>query len=320
MKKRYGLEAVASGRRKFILRIIIIIAAIFLLSFLPVFCYKFIHDKILKLDSVSAMYDNWNKHTLEGYKKVYQISTDLLESNPLHNTALTFKGYSSFMLAESETESTQAQLYLNESIFNLRKSLQNCDKKSIPQIKFMLGRAYFYKNKASSYHYYAELVIKYLEEAVELKYESDSIPLMLGLSYAQLGEKEKSIQAFSEALLVRETDTLLFDIAKQYFDMDQRVSKQYLARVLDVSSNEKILKEAHYLLGQIYINEENYEQSEKEFNTMLEMDKNSADAHYGLGLLYEKQGNVIKARDEWKKCLRFQFNHSEALKKMNNVM
>ena len=102
--------------------------------------------------------------------------------------------------------------------------------------------------------------------------------------------------------------------------MDQKVSKQYLARVLDVSSNEKILKEAHYLLGQIYINEENYEQSEKEFNTMLEMDKNSADAHYGLGLLYEKQGNVIKARDEWKKCLRFQFNHSEALKKMNNVM
>ena len=141
---------------------------------------------------------------------------------------------------------------------------------------------------------------------------------MLGLSYASLGETDLSIAAFTQALLVRESDTLLFDIAKQYCKNEQHsVAKQYLVRVLETSSNEELLNSSHILLGQIYINEGNYDEAEAEYNYILQKDDNSADAHYGLGVIYEFRGDSIKARAEWRRCLKIQFNHPGALSKMS---
>ena len=110
-------------------------------------------------NSVSALYDYWKK---QDYEKVYEISTNILDKNPLNNSANTFKGYSAFMLAISESEDMSlAQNYLDESINHLRVSLLNSKKSSTPQIEYALGRTYFIKNKTSSYHYYADLAIKY---------------------------------------------------------------------------------------------------------------------------------------------------------------
>ena len=117
--------------------------------------------------------------------------------------------------------------------------------------------------------------------------------------------------------MVRESDTLLFDIAKQYCNNEQHsVAKQYLARVLETSSNEELVNSSHLLLGQIYINEQKYSEAEAEYNFILQKNENSADAHFGLGLIHELKGDKIKARAEWRKCLKIQSNHSGALKKM----
>ena len=70
------------------------------------------------------------------------------------------------------------------------------------------------------------------------------------------------------------------------------------------------------MLGQIYLEEENYDDAKKEFETILEKDINNADAYYGLGVIYEKQGELVKARAEWRKALRIDVNHQNALKKM----
>ena len=266
------------------------------------------------------MYKNWSLHTEDGYKSVYSSASKILDENPYHNAALTFLGYSSFMLAESETDNIKSQELLDKSIFSLRKAMHGCKKDTLPQIQYMLGRAYFYKNKVSAYHYYADLVVKYLLLAVSNGYKSVDIPLLLGLSYASLGETDESIAAFTEALLVRETDTLLFNIAKQYCNSGQEsVAKQYLVRVMETSQNEELLDDSHILLGQIYTSEGNFSDAEKEFNSILEKNQNSADAHYGLGVLYEKKGDNIKARSEWRKCLKIQFNHKGALKKMSGL-
>ena len=64
-------------------------------------------------------------------------------------------------------------------------------------------------------------------------------------------------------------------------------------------------------------NEGNYDDAEAEYNYILQKDENNADAHYGLGLIYESKGDSIKARAEWRKCLKIQFNHPGALKKMS---
>ncbi|MBP3366981.1 MAG: tetratricopeptide repeat protein [Treponema sp.] len=320
MRRKYGLELFYHKKKAFAVMLAAVFFAVLLIAVLSFVCIRFLRNSAFSRGSVSSIYKNWSLHTEEGYKAVHEASLAILEAKPYHNLALTFLGYSSFMLAESEVDSTRSQELLDQSISSLRKAMRTCKKETLPQIQYMLGRAYFYKNKISAYHYYSDLAVKYLSCAVENGYRSDDIPLLLGLSYAALGETDRSIEAFTESLLVRETDTLLFNIAKQYCNNGQEsVAKQYLVRVIETSQNEELLNGSRILLGQIYTNENNFSEAEKEFLSILEKNENSADAHYGLGILYEKKGDTVKARAEWRKSLKIQANHSGALKKMSET-
>ncbi|QQA02167.1 tetratricopeptide repeat protein [Treponema peruense] len=320
MKAKRVSEKIVRRKNMIVVRIILlagILSAVVLVSF---FSYKAIHRYLFASSSVSAMYDNWELHSRQGYEKVYEISENIIQKKNFHNSARTFRGYSAFMLAEYETDNAKSQTYLDEAVYNLRIALQNCSKDALPQIEYMLGRTYFYKNKLSSYHYYSDLAVKYLNLALDHGYKSDDIPLLLGLSYASLGQTDESIAAFTEALLVRETDTLLFDIAKQYYNNGQgSASKQYLYRVISTTRNESLLEESRILLGQIYTDEGALYDAEKEFTAILEKNENSADAHYGLGVLYEKRGDAVRARAEWRKCLKIKFDHPGALQKMSEA-
>lgn len=186
----------------------------------------------------------------------------------------------------------------------------------LPQLEYMLGKSYFYKNTVSSY-YYSDLAIKYFLKSKKDGYKADDISEYLGLSYASLGMTMDSISAFTEALLVRESDSLLLSIAQQYYIAGQTAAaKQYLFRIISNSKNEELVLKSSTLLGNIYIDEQKYDEAEKEFTTILQKNENSADAYYGLGVIYEKQGDLVKARAEWRNTLRVQVNHPGALKKL----
>ena len=91
----------------------------------------------------------------------------------------------------------QAQTYLDECINNLRIALYSSNDKLTPQLQYMLGSAYFYKNTITT-HYYADLAVKYLLLAQKNGYESNDIAEYLGLSYDSLGMTMESISAFTE--------------------------------------------------------------------------------------------------------------------------
>lgn len=265
-------------------------------------------------NTVTALYDRWQRYD---YRAVYDIAGTIIDKKPLQNTARTFRGYSSFYLAVSEPDITLSQMLLDEAVNNLRIAMQNCKKSMLPQIYYMLGKTYFYKDSISSYRYYADLAVKYLSLAEELGYRSNDIAEYIGLSHAALGHIQQSIAAFTEALLVRESDTLLLAIAEQYCKNGQgAVAKQYLVRANELSSNDDVISRCHLLLGQIYTDDGEYALARKEFDSILEKNENSADAHYGLGVLYEKQGLLVNARSEWRKALKLQVNHPGALQKM----
>ena len=67
------------------------------------------------------------------------------------------------------------------------------------------------------------------------------------------------------------------------------------------------------LLGQIYLDEDNFDEAEQEYRAMLEINPNYADAVYGIGVVYEKRGELVKARSEWRKVLKLDVNHQGAL-------
>ena len=278
------------------------------------FALRALDSKVTKGNSIVNLKSKWKIYDFE---QVYDISSAILYKTPFNNTARMYNGYAAFFLAVSQSDVVQSLTYIDESINSLRIALQGARKGAVSQIEYMLGKAYFYKNLQSSYHYYADLAVNYLLKSKKDGYEADDIPELLGLSYASLGMTMESISAFTEALLVRESDILLLSIAEQYHNVGQDVAaEQYLFRISQDCKDEQVILRSHLLMGNIYLERGKFEDAEKEFNFILEKNENSADAYYGLGVIYENQGDMVKARSEWRKALRIQNNHPLALKKM----
>ena len=274
--------------------------------------YRFVLPRLASRP-VHALSKSWKSYD---YESVYEISKGILNSSPFNNAALTYHGYAAFYLGVSSLDKMNEQNYLDEAINSLRLALLDAQSSLKAQLSYMLGKAYFYKNTVSSY-YYADLAVKYLELAKSRGYKADDIAEYLGMSYAALGMTMDSISSFTEALLVRESDTLLFSIAEQYYKAGQNAAaEQYLFRVIKECDDENLILQSRMLLGSIYIAENKYEEATEEFLSVLEKNENSADAHYQLGILYEKQGDMVKARAEWRNALRIQVNHRGALEKL----
>ena len=317
MKASYSIEDSSYAKKKshFLRNLIRIGVAVALLSLVVFFTYKTILKYQQGRISIKTIKTAWAEYD---YQKVYELSKTFLQDNTYNNTALTYYSYACFFLAQAQTDTQQAQSYLDECINNIRIALYEADKSLKPQLQYMLGRAYFYKNTITT-HYYADLAVKYLLLAKENGYEADDIAEYLGLSYASLGMTMESIGAFTEALLVRESDSLLLSIAEQYYKANElSAAEQYLFRIIKNSDNEDIIIKSENLLGSIYIDKEDYEAAMQEFENVLKKNENSADAHYGIGVIYEKEGNIVKARSEWRKALKIQVNHAGALKKMSD--
>ena len=303
----------AKKKSKFIPLLVIFFIVAVILTVFVVFLCKNIRQKSLNSATTSALIEKWNVYD---YKSVYEISQKILDTNPFNNTALTYHGYASFFLAVSQLDSVSVQSYLDESINSIRVALLKSRKKLTPQLNYMLGKAYFYKNTISSY-YYADLAVKYLEESRRLGYKALDAAEYLCLSYAALEMPMESISAFTEALLTRESDSLLLSIAEQYHKVGQaNTAKQYLFRIKNDCENEELVLKSMNLLGTIYIEEKKYAEAKNEFESILKKNPNSADAYYNLGVIYEKQGDLVKARAEWRKTLRIQVNHPGALAKI----
>lgn len=282
------------------------------------FVVRFFNRRINSNNSVYALERMWNGGNAPDYEAIYETSSKILQENPFNNTALTYRGYASFFLAVSQLDTTLAQDYLDEAINNIRIALLSARSSLVPQLEYMLGKTYFYKNTITSY-YYSDLVVKYLTKAQDDGYKADDIAEYLGLSYASLGMTMESIASFTEALLVRESDTLLLSIAEQYNKAGQNsAASQYLFRIINDSENDDIIVRSRILLGNIYVEEEKFDDAQKEFEAVIEKNDNSSDAHYGLGLVYEGQGDLFRARAEWRRALRIQVNHPGALQKLSS--
>lgn len=314
--KLKGLQTREIFKRKsqFLKRLLVFVCIVVLLSTAVFFAYRAIDSKINKGNSFINLKSKWNEYDYQG---VYDISSAILYKKPFNIRARTYNGYAAFFLAVSQSDVVQALAYLEESINSLRIALQGARFGAVSQIEYMLGKAYFYKNLQSSYYYYADLAIHYLLKSKKDGYKADDIPELLGLTYASLGMTMESISAFTEALLVRESDILLLSIAEQYHAVGQNnAAEQYLFRISQECKDEQIILKSHLLMGNIYLEREQFDDAEKEFNLILEKNENSADAYYGLGVIYESKGDMVKARSEWRKALRIQNNHPLALKKM----
>jgi tetratricopeptide (TPR) repeat protein len=296
-------------------RLIITIVILSVVSLSVLFITRKIVKNINEVPSISKVYEYWNN---QDYQKVYETCDIILKSKPYNSTVMAYKGYAAFCLSISQSDLELSHEYIDSAINSLRLSLIEAPEALYPQICYMLGKSYFYKNSISAYYYYADSAVYYLNEALKFGFSASDISRYLGLSYAQLSMTEESIKSFSEALLTDENDNLLLAIAEQYIKNGQSENaKQYLFRIRSISNDEIMILKACEYLASIYVEEGNYNEALSEYNSILEKDPYNADVYYGIGVIYEKMGDMAKARAEWRKALKVQVNHAGALKKLS---
>jgi tetratricopeptide (TPR) repeat protein len=295
---------------------VLIITLLVVISFAiaSFYAYRFIRVTFIDKLDVDDLYALWSNGD---YRSVFSLSDQLLEQTPFDNSVRTLHGFSSFWLAVSETDPSRAQVFLDTAINSMRISLYSARQIVAPQIEYMLGKAYYYKNSLSAYHYYADLVIKYLLAARDKGYQADDMAEYLGLSYAALGMTQESIAAFTETLQNRDSDVLVLAVAEQYCKAGLYAEAEpYLLRLSTKTGDEALLLKSRSLLGQLYFSQRQFDQALTEYQAILEKDPASADAFYGIGLIYEERGDAVMARAQWRRALQIQGNHPGALQKM----
>ncbi len=305
--KKYML----SGRRGILSSgaVIVIVAAIVIV--ISVVSFLAIRKSGSSMPSVSTLYSDWNAHA---YEKVYRDSSLILSKRPLDGEVLALNGFSAYYSYAEQTDPSAAQNYLDVSIVSLRNAWYRVSDSEKPQIAYVLGKAYYQRG-----YYYADLSMKYLDYAYKSGFRNDDLAEFRGLSASLIGDYQKSIESFTEALSVKPSDLLLFTLAKTWLKVnDTEKAKLYLYQASQKTGDELLQLKCHYELGQILLSENKLAEAQSEFNSILEKDPNSADAHYGLGVLYETQGDLVRARAEWRKAVKIDPVHAGARAKLEN--
>jgi len=289
----------------------ILIVLLFLLCVTSVVYFLYIYNKnYAGIPSMKEVYADWAE---KNYESVYQKTASILKRRAYDGEALAMRGFASYYIFAEQTDFSVSYSYLNDSILNLRQAMYCVSKSQQPKIAYVLGKAYYQKG-----YYYADLALKYLDIAYNSGEEFADLSEFRGMSASLLGEPERAIDAFSDALSHNPSDLLFFALAENYIKIsDKQNAKLYLFETIDKTKDTLLELKCRYLLGSLFLEENKIDDAVKEFNTILEKDMTSADAHYGLGVVYELQGDMIKARAEWRKALKFDPLHVKTRAKLN---
>jgi tetratricopeptide (TPR) repeat protein len=260
------------------------------------------------------------------YDETFRISGEMLQDKPLDYFLLTLHGFSAYQLAIAQINNFDTLTYIDTCIWSLRKALLFKEGVLDGRIQYVLGKAYYYKGFG-----FADLAVKFLEEARYASYSARDIPEYLGLSYAALHDYRNSVATFTLALdpgdemqtLESEefrypSDLLLLSIARSYLALeDMDTARAYLQRCVDISKDARTTVVARLLLGSILGKTGNIKEAEAQYTTILADGGENAEAHYQLGELYVAGGDPIRARAEWRKAYSIDPGHRPTRARLN---
>ena len=253
--------------------------------------------------------DLWEK---QKYMELINYCDSLLEQNPADVDALIFRGFASFYEGSIKVNYEDKLPFIDDSVFFLRKAAIFDNERMRPQRNYVLGRSYYHKGK-----YYADLSIKYLEKSIDEQYIGKDSYEYLGLSYAEVGNKEKSVHFFEMAAENNPSDILFSLLAQIYIDLGSlNLAEDYLIRSNNRTKNPQIEEKNLFLLGHIYEGRKDMIKAEECYINIIQKNPKAADAYFRLGLLYEIAGDKIRARSEWRKALRAEPQHYGARLKL----
>ncbi|GHV93561.1 hypothetical protein AGMMS50268_40640 [Spirochaetia bacterium] len=254
------------------------------------------------------------------YEKVFTVSKAGLEAKPLDYFLLTIHGYSAFHLGIAQINNFDKLTYIDQCIWSLRKALLAKNNGNNGQVYYFLGKAYYHKGDG-----FADLAVKYLEEARAASYVARDISEYLGLVYAAVHDYRNSVAAFTLALDPagdgdEASDRLLLAIAHSYLSLEEQdMAKAYLLRCIETSRDSRAIVAARLLLGGVLAAGGNSEEAEAQYMIVLKETGENAEARYQLGKLYAARDKIPEARAEWRRAIRIDPAHKEARLSLNNM-
>ncbi len=248
------------------------------------------------------------------YDEIITNGNEELKSVPMDVGTLVFSGFAYFHKGVAEISVEKKLPLINSSIITLRKALLVQNVPLVPQIHYILGKAYFHKGK-----FYADLAIEHLKQAEALGYSASDINEYLGLSYSLVARYEEASAEFLQAVQRSPSDLLLWTLGETYFQMQKMDSAiLYLGRAIEKTKDRGLEQRCHFLLGDIYTRLKQFDQAQGEYNTILSRNSNSADAHFFLGEIENMKGNKEAARTEWRKAFKIDPLHFNANQRLFN--
>lgn len=238
------------------------------------------------------------------YDELLAASDAMLKADPLAPGVLAYRGFAAFYRAVSATSAEEKAPWIDESIASLRRA-RLASNALAAETDYVLAKAYYHRGK-----YAYDQVIRYMDEALNRGFvQSDSYEY-LGMAWTQLGDYEKALAAFLEALKQEPTDILLLTIGQTYYQMKHTgEAVEYLLRALNKTEDKAIERQARLKLGEIYLDQGELFKAEESFQALVELDPRSADAHFFLGEVYDRLKDVARSRAEWRAALRLDPNH-----------
>ncbi|MDC7225860.1 MAG: tetratricopeptide repeat protein [Spirochaetales bacterium] len=267
------------------------------------------NSSVQNREEVQSIETLWtNQH----YEAINLRCEEILSEDPMNQKALIYNGFSYFYRGTSQYSLEEKIPLFDSSLINLRRALLVCNDDILGKVKYIIGKCYFQKGK-----FYSDLAVKYLEESISAGYTGEDTFEYLGLLNSRLGRYIESVNYYLKAVEINATDMLYLVLAQTYYQLEDRVkSEEYLNLTLNMTTDFSVEQKARYLLGNILIENEEYEKAENEYIKILEKNEKAADAHYYLGDIYDKMGDSVKARYQWRKCLEIDSYHYGAKLKL----
>jgi len=273
--------------------------------FLSIYKARYFH-----VPSLNAVYADWEN---KDYAEVYAKTDKILEKRPMDGTALALHGFAAYYLFAEQTDLSVGADYLTAAVVHLRRALYLTKDKDIPKIAYVLGKAYYQQG-----YYYADLAVRYLDTAYNGGIDASDLLEFRGMAASLLGDTDKAIEAFTQALAANPSDFVLYAVAENYKKKgDIQNAKLYFFETIKKTGDAVLEVRCRNQLGLLLLDENKPEEALEQFNAVLEKNVNSADAHYGIGLVHEMQGDIIKARYEWRYAIRLNPIHAETRAKLN---
>ena len=252
----------------------------------------------------------------ESWEAAYEKSMEGLSVKPMDSFFLTINGFAAYQVALSLVNNEDSLQFIEECIHSLRKALlhKNADKDG--RIRYVLGKAYYAKGSD-----YADLAVKYLEEAKAASFDSKDFNEYLGLSYAAVRDYQKSVEALTSSLdpdSNEGSDLLFIHIAQSYIGLeDWEGAKAYLVQCTETSRDAALVLKARLLLGKALVHEGDTDGALAAFESVLEASGENAEASFEMGELYAAQGETTRARAAWRRAYRADPNFTPVLARLN---